>query len=124
MCVLGRNTTKASVARDCRHMADQYVYFIWFVPSTHCSKSLVSDEAAHQKVSVIYIKLFTGTKADIKRDSSERVKQSTLHVGVKTCPSLHLHKGTISTLVSFNTSESYFQNGSLQLVRFSFLGFF
>lgn len=117
MCVLGRNT-KVRVAGDCRRTADQCVYLIWLVPSTHCSKSLVSDE------SIIYIKLFTGTKADIKRHSSERVKQSTLHVGVRICPSLHLHTGTISTLLSFNTSESDFQKGNLQLVFFSFLGLF
>lgn len=98
--------------------------FIWLVPSTHCSKSLVSDKAAHQKVSVIYIKLFTGTKADIKRVSSERVKQSTLHVGVKICLSLHLHTGTISALLSFNTSESYFQKSCLQLLLFLFLALF
>lgn len=41
------------------------------------------------------MKLFTGTKGDIKRDSSQRVKLCTLHAGVKTCPSLHLHTGPL-----------------------------
>lgn len=94
------------------------------MPSTQCSTSLFSDKAAHQKISVIYMKLLTGTKVDIKRDSSERAKQCTLHAGIKTCPSLHLHTGTICTLLSSTAAGSYFQKGSLQLVLFSLLDLF
>lgn len=81
-----------------RHMADQCVYFICLVPSTHCSKSLVSDKAPHQKFSVIYMKFFTGTKVDSKRDSSERVNNAYCMLASRLVLHYHLHTGTISTL--------------------------